>query len=360
MTSLTDSAKSKQKSGAIGHRREAKGCGPPITVKQSDSGPPTLGESRTTTKQSLTAADFEAFRCRRGYRGRPIAWRWRRAQELVATGDPYDPRRDDELVERIHSYLALAHDDPQAAAEADPPFAKAERVFRQGGENEALLRAWVLTALPASEVAKRVGLDLEVVEAYVAGFFDIQDRRSCRNWVVQSAIRLHSRRFHDFTEAEHVAWQLEGLDGPLALQGMLELARFATYRGGETSQHIDAEILRIQKYQLYVLLLTSPLCYGNPVAWQQLYIEQRKLELDRQRQSRIKKSSRRKTRHYARQCSTRNSSYGTGDPVGIIESILLSFRPQRSSGSQDLLRPRRNVASNVRPDDDHGTDACGA
>lgn len=292
------------------------------------------------------------------HRHRSIDWRWQRAHDLLKSEESINPLYDDEQVERIYRYLALTRDDPLSAADTDLSLAFAEQLFHEGGEREGLLRAWLLTELSFPEIAGRIDLPEEVVNGYASMFFDVRDRRDHAHWMIMHAIRLHDRTFGSFEEAEFATWQFEALDGAQALEELLTLARLRPCRDGESIRRIDEQILRIWKYRVFVSLVTTPWITGNPAAWHQMYFEQRRLELDRRRQGLVRQSISRKTRQAANSCSTRNS-YGSGDAAGIIEEILLSIRPCRSEGSEDLLRFRGNACGHVGRIDDDGTNALG-
>lgn len=283
------------------------------------------GRTRTSSNPPNRVA-YAGVACRKGSPRRPLDWRWQRAQELMATGQGINPHRDDLQVKEILDWLRLRSWNPRATETSYRALTWAQRIRAEAGRREALLRAWLLTGISVSDVAAEVGIDAEICEAYHGTYFDVQDRRSYRDWVVSHVLQLHTRHFASFEEAEFTMWQLDALDGPQVLKNLLELSRLSRYGQLSPEEEMDDQIMRIWKYRMGVLLIANPHgSQGSHRALQRLHFEQREHELARERLRMRHHRNWEENRQTRSSCSTREGHHGFGETAGHIETLLLSL-----------------------------------
>src|SRR5690606_11704870 len=119
-------------------------------------------------------------------------------------------------------------------------------------------------------IAALLGVSLGALEAYVAMYFGVRDRSSHWDWVVSHVLQLHTRQFPSFEQAEFVTWQLEALGGASHFAAFLELipeSPRATDQGMGPEAEIDAQITRLWKYRMRVLLTTTSESDISPRIW---------------------------------------------------------------------------------------------
>ena len=118
-------------------------------------------------------------------------WRWVRAKYLFESGERFRPRFDDDWVRRALLFVAGSEGPPQHPDKprVDQTLADALSIWRDGPQfKRALLESCILTGESLTYAATRCQLDVEVVTAYEALFFNISDRLAARDWVAREAI----------------------------------------------------------------------------------------------------------------------------------------------------------------------------
>jgi hypothetical protein len=157
---------------------------------------------------------------------RPPDWRWQRAGQLAGPGAR--PRRlDDDRVRRARSFraalgkaggdlrdrrLARSHEDVHGAYRihhGEP---------RRRGEIEARL----LAGQSDEEIAGRVGVEPQVVEAYESLFFNVRDRLESSDWI---AFSVFGERLYGGFDAGDIdlAWKILAYHGgPVVLDALIE------------------------------------------------------------------------------------------------------------------------------------------
>jgi hypothetical protein len=124
---------------------------------------------------------------------RPLDWRWRRAQTLVASGHYYVRRRDDPKTGHAVHYLralALCADGiPSAHVDRNfPDLCRAHRLHSNNGTAKLTVEARLLAGQAVAEVARLTGLTPGAVAAYEALFFNVLDHLHVRDWIFAHAL----------------------------------------------------------------------------------------------------------------------------------------------------------------------------
>jgi hypothetical protein len=157
---------------------------------------------------------------------RPPDWRHRRARDLLAGHRPASLRSDDLWIRRVLALLTSRRRDAGPRAQAtcnlrDPAVATAIELHAGGDALRTVVEAWLLAAVPPPEIAERTGLPATGIEAYHACFWDVADRLSRPDYIVNGIILAGvstsaAARRHD-TALKLAAY----LGGPRALAGLL-------------------------------------------------------------------------------------------------------------------------------------------
>lgn len=120
---------------------------------------------------------------------RPLDWRWRYAERVVAGGRR--PRRD-----TLDGPTALAVDFLRGGAsrsrQAPHRFAHlraALELHRAGGDSALAVQARILAGCPATEIAVTAGVPTPVIDLFEQLFFHVADRLDAPDWVTFRAIR---------------------------------------------------------------------------------------------------------------------------------------------------------------------------
>lgn len=145
------------------------------------------------------------------------AWRYHLAHwwlsNQVNHSDPYD-----DWLSRCEAFLAAHHTDDKAAAdtiEVDHAIERARRIWQGDKVLRSRLEAFLLSGEPLDAVAQRCYLPTAAVEAFAALFFDVVERRHCRDWIVNYVIGPLPSDPHD--EADWLAKTIAYHGGPLIL-----------------------------------------------------------------------------------------------------------------------------------------------
>jgi hypothetical protein len=136
------------------------------------------------------------------------AWRWLRAGYMVKTGRRRDPRIDDE-------WVALARDVIRGRGTRKPSaraLRAARDVWEGDPERRGRLEAWLLTDEAHAEIARRLNLPEDVINAFEKVFFDVRVMRHAKDWLLRSAVGYLP--FAGFTEPlPMAAWKFAAADG---------------------------------------------------------------------------------------------------------------------------------------------------
>lgn len=134
-------------------------------------------------------------------------WRHRRVNDLIDHG--VAPNRfDDAMTHRLH-----AHRTGAGCAGPTWPMDQAATIHDADDDRCAEIEHRLLAGQSPATVAELTGVDVSVVQAYIAIYFDVPDRLRARDWILT-----------------------EVLGGPLPIRGRLtdrELLAWAAYWGGE-------------------------------------------------------------------------------------------------------------------------------
>lgn len=133
-------------------------------------------------------------------------WRHRRVNELIDCGEA-PGEFDDAMTHRLH-----AHRTGEACREPTWPMDQAATIHDADDDRRAEIEHRLLASQSPATVAELTGVDVSVIEAYIAIYFDVPDRLRARDWILT-----------------------EVLGGPLRVQGPLtdrELLAWAAYWGG--------------------------------------------------------------------------------------------------------------------------------
>lgn len=119
------------------------------------------------------------------------AWRWHLAHWLQGNR-PNHGDLDDEWLSRCEAFVfgECADDNSGDGAEpggVDHAIEAARHIWRDK-HLRPRLEAFLLTGAPLKEVADRCLLPVATVEAYAALFYDVIDRRHCRDWIINFVI----------------------------------------------------------------------------------------------------------------------------------------------------------------------------
>lgn len=128
-----------------------------------------------------SAAEAHACHAQRDPR-RPLDWRWRRAQRLVARGQTPDAEWDDKATHAAFNLLA----DPDGVSEH---LSEAIRMYSLSALWVWELEARILANRNIQETAQQLTMPLEVVVAYEQTFFNVLDRIEPPRYVMDIAIR---------------------------------------------------------------------------------------------------------------------------------------------------------------------------
>ena len=121
-----------------------------------------------------------------------------------------------------HSRRGGSHDEHLRAAVT---------LHRSGGNECAVLEAWLLTDLPLTAVAERCSVGEELVEVFEALFFNVRDRLAAKDWLLLRAVGIGPQR--EGTPDASWLWRWTGcMAGPVALEAMLKAVPQEWLRGG--------------------------------------------------------------------------------------------------------------------------------
>lgn len=154
--------------------------------------------------------------------GRSPAWRWLRAGMVAKRSVPKFRAWDDDAVrDALDFRRGLESGEPnlQAAAVAKwPSFYAALQVYNEAGPQQWELEARVLAAQDHAEIATKVGLPVDVVDAYVLLFYDVESRLKCRSYV-----HLHLIGSHESTYDLRTCWAYHAyVAGPYSIDLLVE------------------------------------------------------------------------------------------------------------------------------------------
>jgi hypothetical protein len=123
---------------------------------------------------------------------RAPAWRWERAQWLLAHHHNFSRLRDDQPTGRaLHFLRELSRPHRHSlnrAATGDPDLAAAYQLYQRSGRIGLLLEARLLMGHDSVEIERHTAVPTSVVEVYEAVFFNCRDRLHARDWIVCCAL----------------------------------------------------------------------------------------------------------------------------------------------------------------------------
>lgn len=112
-------------------------------------------------------------------------WRWKLAQTLVGNNSRWLRRLADQRVLEAQKYLRQREEGPVEAEKAAKKYRHlaAADLLNQNLETCDILKILVLGNCPATEIAERLQVDVEVVNAWEELHFDIRSARTAVDWV---------------------------------------------------------------------------------------------------------------------------------------------------------------------------------
>jgi len=125
---------------------------------------------------------------------RELHWRWRRAKEVLDTGQNYSTRRDDLETGRAVGFLRALRRSVTPAQLARlrrkmPDLMGAYQLHNDDGRVRLEVEARFLAKQSPAEIAAKVGVSSDAVRTYEALFFNVADRIKCCDYIVVRAIR---------------------------------------------------------------------------------------------------------------------------------------------------------------------------
>ena len=193
---------------------------------------------------------------------RPLDWRWRRAQELVACGRNYCVHRDDELTGRAMQYLRAAarcttDREKTNLRQRMPDVVSAWELYDDAGSIGGVVQASVLARQSPTAIARRVSRNTDDIVAYEQLFFDVRDRLNAKYFIHMQALggsdAGKTRQQRDAAALKSMAYY----GGPL----VLDAVEAVLLRGVTLSARTDcdqADALHAARVRLLAGLLTMP------------------------------------------------------------------------------------------------------
>lgn len=134
------------------------------------------------------------------------AWRWQRASFLVKHRHRIKGRLD-QATRRVVHFLS---------GKVDPILAEAREIHERNDWSRWRIEANLLTGDPIEGIAKKLNLDLELVDIYGQVYFDVTGHLEAKAWIATFAIggALIRRDLHKWDTAtilKSVAWQFGSL-----------------------------------------------------------------------------------------------------------------------------------------------------
>jgi hypothetical protein len=134
---------------------------------------------------------------------RPVDWRFRAAADRVKRGLAL-PRRDwDSLTLSTALYLSrvLRGEDPRRLAAEFPDLHAALEIYRDVERGPRWgVEAWLMTGIPAADVAAKFGIAPAAIECFEVVCFDFRDRLECIDLVVRRLINRPVAELHDYRD----------------------------------------------------------------------------------------------------------------------------------------------------------------
>jgi hypothetical protein len=157
---------------------------------------------------------------------RPPDWCWRRAVYLHDRGQPVLEGFDSALVEVAVRLVSQLVSTRSKAGQVEPRrpasrLARAHAIYAGlPPQKRSILEAWVLTGLPAKEIAARCGLEKQVVLIYQKVFFDVRDRLGARGYITHNVLDLWPR---PAATLDNVLKRFGFIGGPVVLECLTDL-----------------------------------------------------------------------------------------------------------------------------------------
>lgn len=219
---------------------------------------------------------------------RPPDWRWQRAGELVE-GARIARGRDDDGVRQASKFrrlLARCHTDEDRLVALDSCPALYEAHSLYAAEDDAPEPRWELEARllarePFESIASKMGLTIEVIEAYERFFFDVLTRLSAPSLIVHTVIGRAVQT--GLAERDYdCLWKLLGyFAGPLVLDSCVY--KFAQSQQIQTPDGVRAFWKDFTKDQLAnkagVAALTMPVNWQTREQILTLYVQLLQMEV---------------------------------------------------------------------------------
>jgi hypothetical protein len=183
--------------------------------------------------RSVSYPDYERYNLTRR-----TDWRWQRAFDLVAGCQSISAKQDDVWTRRAAGYrksLARCKTDHQLSQLVTrfPDIHIAHEIFVAGGLRRLELESRLLARESSEEIALKVGVTQEIVDAYEALFFTVRDRIEALAYIVVAAVKK-PRSDEPFAPAEErFVRALAYFGGPLVVDAAL--AWFKMNNGGMSS-----------------------------------------------------------------------------------------------------------------------------
>jgi hypothetical protein len=216
---------------------------------------------------------------------RPPDWRWERAVQLARRDDR---RRhwDDDWVARARRVLAALGRDGDHLADArpvrrrnsgvqgDPSVLGAHRLRNGDAIRRSGLEARLLANQGAGQIADRVGVAADVVEAYERLFYDVRGRLGCTDWIHAVAIGpgLYEAAGAGNLEALWKAWAYHG--GPPVIDALLASSSGTT--GDDSTSAIEPHTSRM--FELAVAVTSLHVTPANAAGLVRLHDLARRIE----------------------------------------------------------------------------------
>jgi hypothetical protein len=124
---------------------------------------------------------------------RQPAWRWQRAQELLAHGRNYSASRDDAPTGRALAYLrarSRCRRDSQLErlADAYADIHAAHQLHQDGGSICVEVQARLLARQSSTDITRLTTVPGPVIEAYEGLFYNVTDKLHAKDWITAQAI----------------------------------------------------------------------------------------------------------------------------------------------------------------------------
>ena len=213
--------------------------------------------------EGMPMAGLDAMqRVERGFRG--PAWRWDWSRQSNAQRPWHPLLKADVVLRKLLHFHRLLNQDAALAAYKYPEVSAAQRLWSNAAMRERL-ELLTIAEVPLAEIAKRLAVDVDVVQAAQEIFFDVGAMLHCHTWIVTQVINREADRGRD----QHAAQlRLAYFGGPTAALELID--------SGERLPSEDSALLVDATLQLHARMLQALQMPAAPEAFLAFYSDIRR------------------------------------------------------------------------------------